>query len=104
MSSPKCPHQQKGERQGGSLFRTPITRGEVGIPSVPIGSFVGPAIVRGTPPERHEQEGYLLVRICVWEGDDKEGARPLEGLNPFPNGSFGKQPSLSLFIIPAFGT
>ena len=42
-------------------------------------------------------EVYLLV-----EGGDEECDGPLEGLNPFPNGNFDKQPSLSLFIIPAF--
>ena len=35
MPSPKCPHRWKGEREGGSLLRTPITCGEASILSIP---------------------------------------------------------------------
>ena len=48
------------------------------------------------------QGGYLLVRICVQEGGDKEGAGLLEGFNPLLNGSINKHPPLSLLAISVF--
>ena len=49
-----------------------------------------------------KQGGYLLVRICVQEGGDEEGAEPPEGFKPLPNGSIGKHPPLSLLAISIF--
>ena len=42
------------------------------------------------------------MRIRVQEGGNKEGVGPLKGFNTFLNGGLGKQPSLSLLIVPVF--